>query len=206
MADQTGSESTLRRAILDSARAVVVEEGYAALTMRRVARMIGYSATSIYLHFESKDSLLHALIEEGMDALHARLSAASKCAATPVDAVRDVCAEYVAFGLESPEYYEIMFMLHPHRMERFPAEKYRRARKNLEVIAEAIDLARQGRDASGEPALLEASVVWAQLHGAVSLMIARRIDIAFDVEAFSERIIDRTLTGLGLAATAEVER
>ena len=33
---------------------------------------------------------------------------------------------YVAFGLANPELYEVMFQLHPERMERFPADDYRR--------------------------------------------------------------------------------
>ena len=66
----------LRRVILDSTRHLLVRDGYKSLSMRKIARAIGYSATSIYLHFENKDALIHALIEEGMDQLLATLKAA----------------------------------------------------------------------------------------------------------------------------------
>ncbi|MBT8399272.1 MAG: TetR/AcrR family transcriptional regulator [Rhodothermia bacterium] len=206
MSNHSESEKSLRRLILDSARKVVVEEGYAALTMRRLAKMIGYSATSIYLHFESKDALLHALIEEGMDLLHARLTEAVARAESDADAVRMVCREYVDFGLDNPEYYEVMFMLHPQRMERFPAGKYRRARRNLDVIGQAIRSA-SGSDGDADgPSLVKASAVWAQLHGAISLVIAQRVDASLDRDEFFNRIIDGTLSGLKLNAEAEAQR
>lgn len=66
-------EAELRRHILDTARHLLVQEGYKALSMRTIADAIGYSATSIYLHFDGKDALLHALIHEGMMALRDRL-------------------------------------------------------------------------------------------------------------------------------------
>lgn len=184
----------------------MVAEGYAALTMRRLAKMIGYSATSIYLHFDSKDALLHALIEEGMDLLHARLTEAAVQAESDRDAIRRVCRAYVRFGLDNPEYYEVMFMLHPRRMERFPAGKYRRARRNLQVIEEVIRSAKEGDGEVDGPALLEASAVWAQLHGAIALVIAQRVDVSLDLDAFLDRIIDGTLSGLELIAEAEAKQ
>lgn len=206
MSNQSETEKSLRRLILDSARIVVVEQGYAALTMRRLAKMIGYSATSIYLYFESKDALLHALIEEGMDLLHARLTEAVARAESDAEAVRMVCRAYVDFGMDNPEYYEVMFMLHPQRMERFPAGKYRRARRNLDVIGQAIRSATgRDRDADG-PSLLEASAVWAQLHGAIALVIAHRVDVSLDLDSFFDRIIDSTLSGLQLKAEAEAQQ
>ena len=75
--------------------------------------------TSIYLYFKSKDALVHALIDEEFE--------------EPTDASRAVAAEgfgleqlsearaFVDFGLERPAYYEIMFLLRPERMERYPA-------------------------------------------------------------------------------------
>lgn len=189
---------SLRRDILDSARQVVIEEGYSGLSMRRIAREIGYSATSIYLHFENKDALLHALIEEGMDRLYGTLRRASNRAAKPREKVRAVCAAYANFGVRNPEYYEIMFMLHPEHMSRFPAEKYRRARRNLEVIEGAIEAALPKGRSSREDLRLSATGVWAALHGAVALLIARRVDVRIPNNRLVERVVDQIICGLGL--------
>ena len=45
----------LRQLILDAARELFVEEGYDAVTMRRIAEKIEYTPTTIYLHFKDPD-------------------------------------------------------------------------------------------------------------------------------------------------------
>ena len=54
----------VRRKILDAARELFATEGYAAVTMRKIAEAIEYSPTAIYGHFEDKDDLVHALCHE----------------------------------------------------------------------------------------------------------------------------------------------
>ncbi len=105
---------SLRREILDTARQLLTTTGYARLSMRNIANKIGYSATSIYLYFESKDDLVHALIDEGVELLGSRLSEANASESSPAGRLEAMCRAYVAFGMERPEYYEIMRMLHPN--------------------------------------------------------------------------------------------
>ena len=123
MADPRSNGSDLRRAILARTRRMLVEVGYNHLSMRKIARSVGCSATSIYLHFENKDALLHALIDEGMEQLNASLQEVAAAHADPAGRLEALSRSYVDFGLDNPEYYEVMFMLHPERMARYPAEK-----------------------------------------------------------------------------------
>ncbi len=184
----------LRRLILDTTRHLLVTEGYNSLSMRKIARAIGYSATSIYLHFESKDALVHALIEEGMAQKYEALR--SIVEAHPEDVIarlKALCRGYIAFGIDNPEYYEIMYMLHPEQMARFPAEKYRRARRNLEVIVETLREGAERKLLRVEDPLVAASAIWAALHGAVSLLFSRRMDVRIDREAFIDTVIAQTL-------------
>lgn len=55
------SEAT-RAAILDAARQLLERDGYHAVGMGRVAKEAGVSRQAIYLHFESKNKLLEALV------------------------------------------------------------------------------------------------------------------------------------------------
>jgi AcrR family transcriptional regulator len=169
-------EKGLRRAILDTARQLLTTVGYARLSMRNIAKEIGYSATSIYLHFESKDDLVHALIDEGVDVLHESLSRANASFSTPEHRLEAMCRAYVAFGLERSEYYEIMYVLHPEYIKRYPVEKYRKARRNLEIMADAVrDGMESGVFRSVEP-MLAANLAWTQLHGVVTLLSSERVD------------------------------
>lgn len=184
----------LRRLILDTARHLLVQDGYTNLSMRKIASEIGYSATSIYLHFDNKDMLLHALIDEGMTQLRDALSTiAAQHEDTPVDRLEALCDGFISFGLANPEYYEIMFQLRPERMERYPPEKYREARRNLDyfrsALAEGDDIGVLDVDNPG----VSASAVWASLHGTVSLLLAERVDVRIDREDFIRTAIQQTI-------------
>ena len=53
-----------RQSILAASRAVILEEGIAALTMDRVAQQAGLSKGACMYHFKNKRALQAALIEE----------------------------------------------------------------------------------------------------------------------------------------------
>ncbi|HLA64789.1 MAG TPA: TetR/AcrR family transcriptional regulator [Rhodothermales bacterium] len=192
--------SDLRREILDRARHLMVEDGYAHLSMRKIAAAVGCSATSIYLHFESKDALVHALIDEGFERLNARLQEAAEAHADPAERLGALARAYIRFGLENPEYYEVMFLLHPERMARYPVESYRRARRNLELIAEALEAGAADGTRAAAPTDVAAHVHWAAMHGVVSLLLARRVDVRVPEEAIVEAAVRYATEGLRTAS------
>lgn len=184
-----GAGPGLRRRILDAARSQLIQHGYAHLSMRSIATRVGVSATSIYLYFDGKDTLVHGLIDEGMESLHESLLRAEAPAAAPAARLENLCRAYLEFGRSNPEYYEIMFLLHPARMARYPAEKYRRARRNLEIFAAALEpLCPPGADLR-----LTSHALWCLLHGAVSLRIAGRMDSHVEPERLAAETVSRAL-------------
>ncbi|MFB6272273.1 MAG: TetR/AcrR family transcriptional regulator [Salinibacter sp.] len=186
----------LRRRILDTARHQLVESGYQDLSMRKIASAIGYSATSIYLYFDSKDALLHALIHEGMMELRDQLQeAAAQHPDAPVRRMRALCRCFVEFGLDNPEYYEIMFQLRPERMERYPPEKYRQARENLGFFAKALEEGVEDGIFEVDDIQVSASTVWASLHGTISLLLADRVDVQIEPDTFIDTTIRQAIRG-----------
>ncbi|MGC1375369.1 MAG: TetR/AcrR family transcriptional regulator [Anaerolineales bacterium] len=53
-----------RQAILDAAYSLVIEQGYAATSMRQVAERAGLALGSIYNHFPSKGDVFRTIIDE----------------------------------------------------------------------------------------------------------------------------------------------
>ncbi|PSQ72068.1 MAG: TetR/AcrR family transcriptional regulator [Bacteroidetes bacterium QH_2_64_26] len=194
-------DGDLRRRILDTARHQLVQEGYQNLSMRKIADAIGYSATSIYLYFDSKDALLHALIHEGMMELRDRLQeTAAQHPEAPVRRLRALCRCFVKFGLDNLEYYEIMLQLRPERMERDPPEKYRQARKNLNYFAQALDQSVEQGVFEVDDTNVSASTVWASLHGTISLLLADRVDVRIDPDTFIDTSIRQAIRGFRRAS------
>ena len=194
MSEQKTPSSDLKRLILDTTRRMLVSEGYANLSMRKIAREIGYSATSIYLHFKNKDALFHALIDEGMNMLLRRQEdIAARYANRVSEKLKALCHGYIDFGLGVPEYYEIMFLQHPKLSERFPIESFRRARKNLSLVRDTLDEGVRKEKFEVHDANATTNVIWASLHGAVSILLAKRLDIHVDQAQFVNDVVDQVL-------------
>ena len=190
----------LRRDILDTARRLLVENSYKSLSMRKIAGAIGYSATSIYLYFKNKDALFQALVEEGMDRLYDDLEQAAQCPGDAAARVEALCRAYIGFGLSNPEYYELMFMVRTDHMQRFPPEKYRRARRNLHRMERALAEGREAGQLAVEDAAAATAAIWATLHGAISLLLARRVDVRIGREAFAEAAVAQVMQSLAPTA------
>ena len=103
----------LRRLILDTAERLFAEAGsYDAVSMRKIAREINYSATTIYLYFKDKDDLFQTLLRETFG----HLSRAVTLAVTnrdPVVGLYQVMNACVTYGLQHPQHYRLLFMVRP---------------------------------------------------------------------------------------------
>jgi len=53
-----------RQSILDAAYGLIIEQGYAATSMRQIAERAGLALGSIYNHFPSKEDVFRAIIQE----------------------------------------------------------------------------------------------------------------------------------------------
>lgn len=67
--DASYHHGDLRRALIDTALAMVTEEGAWNFTLREVARRAGVSHTAPYNHFEDKAALLAEVAALGFEAL-----------------------------------------------------------------------------------------------------------------------------------------
>lgn len=72
-----GSEAERSRIrILDAAAAMFIERGYDGTSLRHLADQVGMKAGSLYYHFASKDELLTAVLERGIEVMHDAFDAA----------------------------------------------------------------------------------------------------------------------------------
>jgi AcrR family transcriptional regulator len=83
-----GQEARAR--ILAAARATLIEEGPAALTLRGVAARAELSLGNLQFHFADVEALLTALLETEMDAAMAAITDARAGAGDPLNAALDV--------------------------------------------------------------------------------------------------------------------
>jgi AcrR family transcriptional regulator len=107
--EQQGLES--RRRILDAASSLMAERGFAGTSISEVSRLSGLPASSIYWHFESKEGLLGAVVEEGaqrwFEELHAMGADVPRLFGTTTAAALE----------KRPEFLRLMFLIALERKE-----------------------------------------------------------------------------------------
>jgi AcrR family transcriptional regulator len=62
-----GDDSNTRESLLDAAEGLLLEEGYASVTSRRVGERAGMNAALVYYYFESMDGLFVQLFRRGAE-------------------------------------------------------------------------------------------------------------------------------------------
>ena len=94
-------EDSKKQELAQAARDLLLSTGLSGLSMRKVARACGVSATAIYRHYQDKDELVAQAVLEGfrifgsylMDALEQK---------TPIRRFRVLGRRYFDFALDNP--------------------------------------------------------------------------------------------------------
>ncbi|MEX0845181.1 MAG: TetR/AcrR family transcriptional regulator [Balneolaceae bacterium] len=194
-------EVSLREKILDISRHLMFEEGYKSLSMRKIAKQADVTATSIYLYFENKDHLLHTLIEESVEDLSRFIEEKSLPKADTLERFKAIITGYVEFGINNPEKYEIIYMVRPDAMARYPKEKFRKTRRCYELLVETIEQGVAQGLMEVEKPVVAAYSIWAQLHGIVSVVLGKRLDSRIGEQQFIEESVELVIQGFLSRAT-----
>jgi AcrR family transcriptional regulator len=101
----------IRTSILQAAWEVVEQEGWSALSIRRIADAIEYSVPVIYTHFENKDAILLEFTKQGFLLLASQLQTARDREQTPSAQLEAIANAYWEFAFNNREYYQLMFGL-----------------------------------------------------------------------------------------------
>jgi AcrR family transcriptional regulator len=107
---QQSARDATRRAILDAALALFLENGYDHVSMRNIAARVEYSAAALYGYFPSKDEIFYALAEEGYRLLGDMQPAAVVESADPLDDIRARAWRLYEFSREQPRYFALVFL------------------------------------------------------------------------------------------------
>ena len=163
-----------RERLCAAAERLFAARGPDAVTMRQLAAELGVSPMTPYRYFQDKEDILAAVRANGFNRFAEALEKARNT--TDGDARRKGAAvgeAYVAFALEHPHTYKLMFDLNQPEEERYPdlVEAGRRARATLrdyvkELIAAGV--------LAGDPEQLGA-MFWAASHGCVVLELAGKL-------------------------------
>ncbi|MFG1609919.1 TetR/AcrR family transcriptional regulator [Actinoplanes sp. NPDC049265] len=185
---QGRERASSRERIIEAALHVLETEGAAALTIRRIATDVEYTAPVVYQHFANKEALVLELVAYG----HRLMLDEFRTAAEEPDIDRRllrIAAEYVRFAGEHPHLFEIM--------NGAGVDAHRRRQAAEPAVDVLKDLLTTWAGARGVRLtdLEEASeIVWGTVYGIASL---GHLDTVGGVRAqrLAERALQAILTG-----------
>ncbi|GMV03915.1 MAG: TetR family transcriptional regulator [Gemmatimonadota bacterium] len=169
--------------------------------MRAIARHIGYSATAIYQHFESKEHLLHEVCVRDFRGLSTAFLLHVASVSDPLERLRRMGRSYLDFAVRHPRQYAFLFMTlrPPHSLGAGAVDSAPVDDAYLLLFTTIGEAAAQDRFRPdlGDPERL-ARLFWGSLHGLAALHVARPhrdwLD-GGDIVSLSETAIDVMLRG-----------
>ncbi|WP_100524852.1 TetR/AcrR family transcriptional regulator [Mycobacteroides abscessus] len=176
-----------RETILSAALDVAHRDGWDAVTMRRLADEIEYSANFAYRYFTGRDDILHTLVREGFSRLCDAMTAAaqqtgpasghhlaesmpnSDTSCTAAWRVRRAGHAYLDFALADPDLYQLMYGLGGVRVPAIDA--WVEGQAVGDIMAELLTAA---GDLRAEQHVLQ---LWATAHGLIALLVVGRVNV-----------------------------
>ncbi|WP_179466397.1 TetR/AcrR family transcriptional regulator [Mycolicibacterium vinylchloridicum] len=163
-----------RRLIVATARALAENEGWDAVTTRRLSTEIEYSQPVLYKHFAGMEQIADAVAVEGFGELTEAMRAAQSGSGSADDALSRIAHAYLDFARDNPAMYDAMFTRATGL--RFATDDTPpQLEDSFAAMRQAVDAVAGDRDAD---TLTE--VFWAALHGLVTLGRAGRLRDDYD--------------------------
>ncbi|HVW95498.1 MAG TPA: TetR/AcrR family transcriptional regulator [Mucilaginibacter sp.] len=159
--------------ILQAALQIVKEEGWQALSMRKIADVIEYTAPIIYEYFANKDAILLELTRMGYLKLSRQLKEARDRHRLPEKQLEDMWLTYWNFAFENKELYQGMFGVTTNcsceLINTLPE-----AGTLYDLISEVIGKLMHIEDLENEAICTKYYTFWSVVHGLVSINLLSR--------------------------------
>lgn len=191
-----------RARLLAATAKLVAESGYAAFSMRQLAREVGLTAGALYRYFPTKHALLVAYWSESIGVLHAELSQIAGEVADPRERLLRMARAYTRFALQDRPRFRTMFLESDHgELGEFGRSETLLAPYN--VIRSQMEAAIEAGALKPMPPDIAAQILWASVHGVLTLAAnVEPMDFG-DVAHLADLAAQTTLAGLAKRGNSE---
>jgi len=166
----------MKKLILDAAMQLFKKNGFEEISIRKIADIIEYSPTTIYLHFSSKDEILYALHEQGFHLLDKVFEPLLEIK-DPIERIQKFGEDYMNFGLSNPEYYDLMFLQNGplDALMKEGEEEWKSGDHAFAYLVQATQEVVNQHPKVGVDPLTMAYALWSMVHGFVTLQLTDRL-------------------------------
>lgn len=157
----------MRASILEAAWQLVLQDGWQALSIRKIADAIEYSAPVIYDHFANKEAILLELTKQGFRKLNTELVKAKEGALNSERQIEAMAYAYWKFAFDNTAYYQVMYGLGIPSCE--TVNQISELSTFSELILQPIrEMLTSSQKAETDP-FLKLHTFWSMLHGLISI-------------------------------------
>ena len=185
---QAERRATTRAALLDAARALFADKGFAATGREEIVERAGVTRGAMYHHFASKEALFQAVYEQIESELMAAIMAAAETTTDPVEMLRRGASAFLDAAAD-PAVRRVVLLdapsVLPPALRRELTEQY-----GLGATRAVLEAAMQLGQVRDAPVDALATIVLAAMHAAAELVAE-----GLDRGAVGE-IVDRMIEGL----------
>ncbi|AMR32240.1 TetR family transcriptional regulator [Mucilaginibacter sp. PAMC 26640] len=177
--------------ILDAALDIVKEDGWAALSMRKIADKIEYTAPIIYEYFANKEAILLELTRKGYLLLAGKLNEVKAKYKSPADQLEAMWLEYWNFAFANKELYQGMFGITTscacEMVNNLPE-----AELPWDIISASIGDLMKIADMDSEIICTKYYTFWSIVHGLVSINLLNR----GNTDEINKQVLRDAITGI----------
>jgi AcrR family transcriptional regulator len=160
-----------RANILDAAYKIVKEQGWQALSMRKIADEIEYTAPIIYEYFSNKDAILSELNIKGFLLLAKKMKEARNQHQNPADQLEGIWMAYWNFAFKEKELYQLMFGVQIHCC---PASRAPEMEAPANLVQDVIRNLMAGKNFPETEVCRRYYSFWSIIHGLISINLVNR--------------------------------
>jgi AcrR family transcriptional regulator len=158
--------------ILDAALNIVKEDGWPALSMRKIADVIEYTPPVIYEYFANKEALLLELTRKGFLILTRDMKAARDKHEAPAEQLEAMWLAYWNFAFAEKELYQVMFGVEMTCCEM--CEILPEAEEPYTLVSQVIEQLMAPHKPDEDEVCTKYYTFWSVVHGLISISIVRR--------------------------------
>ncbi len=171
-------------------------KGYRNVSLRAIARELGWSAPALYRYYDSKEALLNAIRAAGYIQIRQRLAEVRQQPISPDQIAAQAMRAYLDFALNQRELYQLMYELDQNEYGNTDEVFKTRQQAFAEAIAIAQDILDAGGSAGDANEL--AHLFWLSVHGLAALAVAHQLDLGKSCEQLINPVIQTLMRGIAL--------
>ena len=170
--------AAMKKRILDTALELIIKDGFQHVSMRNLASRLGITATTIYNYYSNKDEINIMIRMHGFELLYNEFKKSYAKHTDPLERLKSMIRSYFKFGIQNPDYYDIMFNRRTPKyldyvdtkMEPIARTEREATLKNYAITEKTIsELSEKYGIFSSDQIMLKTIHMWSEVHGIISL-------------------------------------